>query len=97
VTAARPSVAAIIAAAACATARWRARALDERVDSSWHPGICRLCKLPYAEVVAMSRLVLSLSLAERRSWEDLGPTARLARIREAQELEWWEALDAPSP
>ena len=90
----------------CAIARWRARsrlhgdagvpamapAVDERVDTFWHTGPCRFCDVPYEELLKTARLVTTLSNAERKAWEDLGPKGRLARIREVQRREWWDEL-----
>lgn len=86
--------AAIAAASVCWLARWRGDhvgSVSARV-TFWHPGTCRFCAEPLEKLLEIARQAAELPQGTMADWHRLPPPARLARIREAQEEAWWDAV-----
>lgn len=85
-----------IAASLCWLARWHGHTGSVNLDKAreLHPTVCGFCKVPLDDL--MARMTDDpphpQALIEFRR---LPPGARFARIREAQEVEWWTALPSP--
>ena len=70
-----------------------------KVEGYWHNKACRYCPVPLGELIRRIQLANTALEAEvdRRSLEAfqrLPPKARTARVREAQEVAWYDAVTA---
>lgn len=90
-----------IAASLCWLARNRhgdlAKTISDAVDKGvgyWHKAGCRFCRMPMEELLTK----YGLANVEPGSYADftaLDRKARAARIREAQEVQWYDTLGEP--
>lgn len=58
----------------------------------WHKPGCRFCDKPVGELLTTYG-VGQVSPEAMKAWSSLSRPARAARIREAQEVPWYERLD----
>lgn len=99
----------VVAASMCELAHFKARsalhghvaavAIVERIDTLWHVGECRFCAMTKDQRITLAKRLAEIPASVQDDFRRLPPAARLARIREAQAVPWWDELtrEAPAP
>lgn len=88
------SAAEVVAASVCYLARcWTEPGVLANTITAHHPAICRFCKTPLEELVAIA--TEGPDPHSRAAFVALPAKAQFARVREAAEPPWWEdVIDA---
>lgn len=71
--------------------------IASKVENYWHDRTCRYCDTPAPELMArINRANAALDIEEDerslRAFKQLPPKARAARVREAQEVPWYDEI-----